>query len=291
MQVINSEIASQPSCWRRAAELAPAAEDRLPPRGSRVAAVGCGTSLYVARAYAVAREKRGAGETDAFPASEFPLTRGYEWVVAISRSGTTSEIVGLLRSDPAASTALITARADGPAADAAHRVISLEFADEQSVVQTRFATTTLALLRAQLGEDLGPVCEQAEEALRAPLPAPRFEHFVFLGRGFSVGIAEEAALKLREASGAWSEAYAALEYRHGPISVAGEQSLVWMLPPVDSRLADEVRATGATVVAGVLDPLAELVCIHRFAVEVASARGLDPEHPRGLSRAVVLDGA
>ena len=79
----------------------------------------------------------------------------------------------------------------------------MEFADERSVVQTRFATATLALLRAHLGEDLGPVIAEAERALVEPIAAEDLdavEHFVFLGHGWSVGIAEEAALKLREAA-------------------------------------------------------------------------------------------
>ena len=290
MRAIESEIASQPRCWRLAAALAGSARAELPDAGSRVAAVGCGSSLYVARAYASARERAGQGETDAFPASEFPAGRGYGWTVAISRSGTTTEVVDLLRRRPAARTVLITAGSDGPAARAADRVVRLDFADERSVVQTRFATSALALLRAQLGDNLSAASRDGERALRIPLPPLGFEHFVFLGRGPSVGVAEEAALKLREACGAWSEAYPALEYRHGPISVAAAGTLVWMLPPVEASLAEEVRATGATVLEADLDPLAELVRIHRYAVQLADARGLDPERPRHLSRSVVLDG-
>ena len=43
-----------------------------------------------------------------------------------------------------------------PLVDLADTVIGLPFADEQSVVQTRFATTALALFRASLGENLEP---------------------------------------------------------------------------------------------------------------------------------------
>lgn len=59
-------------------------------------------------------------------------------------------------------------------------------------------------------------------------PADR-EQFVFLGGGWTVGLAAEAALRFREASLAWTEAYYAMEYRHGPIRVAGEHTLVWLL--------------------------------------------------------------
>jgi fructoselysine-6-P-deglycase FrlB-like protein len=283
-QATRREVASQPAVWRRAARLAPAG---LPPRGGRVAAVGCGTSLYVAQSYAAAREAAGHGETDAFPASEFPAGRRYDRVLAISRSGTTTEVLRLVeRRGPG--TVAITADERSPLAELAAEVVALPFADEESVVQTRFATSVLALLRAHLGEDVEPLAAQAEDALAAPLPAvERFEHFVFLGTGPSVGLAAEAALKLREAAGAWSESYPLMEYRHGPLSVAGPRSLVWMLEP-DGTLATEIRATGASVVEAARDPLAELVLIHRAAIALAGARGLDPDAPRNLSRSVVL---
>ena len=95
MRAIDQEVASQPEMWRRAIELAPAAH--LPASGLRLAVAGCGTSLYVAQAYAAAREAAGAGETDAWAASEFPQARTYDALLAITRSGTTTEVLDLLR--------------------------------------------------------------------------------------------------------------------------------------------------------------------------------------------------
>jgi len=114
------------------------------------------------------------------------------------------------------------------------------------------------------------------------------EHVAFLGHGWTVGIAEEAALKLREASQTYTEAYPAMEYRHGPISLAGPGSLVWVLGSPDDAIANDIRATGATVRIAELDPMAELVVAQRFAVAVAQAKGLDPDRPRHLTRSVVL---
>ena len=294
MSEIAREIASQPECWRRAATLAASVADVLPPAGARVAAVGCGTSLYVARAYAALREAAGLGETDAFAASEFPAGRRYDVVVAITRSGTTTEVLRLLDGTRAftASVVLTTDEAV-PAAALADRSVVLGFADERSVVQTRFATSTLALLRANLGEDLSGAISDAERALEADLPAglERHERFVFLGHGWTVGIADEAALKLREAALASTEAYPAMEYRHGPISLADERALVWILGSPDPAVADDVAGTGATVRIASRDPMAELVLVHRLAVGLAQARGLDPDHPRNLTRSVVLSPA
>ncbi len=129
---------------------------------------------------------------------------------------------------------MLTGAPDSPAGRLADRVLDLGFADERSVVQTRFATTALQLLRAGLGVDLRPAIADAELVLYERLPAvwERRGQFTFLGTGWTVGLADDAALKLRETARAWTESYAAMEYRHGPISISDRTSLVWCLGPV-----------------------------------------------------------
>src|SRR6202012_1791511 len=183
---------------------------------------GCGTSWFMAQSYAAAREQAGHGETDAFAASEMPAGRRYDRGLVLSRSGTTTEIVQLLaRLRGTVPTGAIPAATWGPVAQAADEVIDLGFADEESVVQTRFATTELVLLRAHLGQDLSEAADAAERVLAAPLPAELLaaRQLTFLGDGWTYGVANEAALKLREAASMWTESYPALEYRHGPIAV------------------------------------------------------------------------
>lgn len=288
MTFVEDEIASQPDCWLEATEQA--RKTPLPAAGERVAAVGCGTSWFMAQCYAVLRERAGLGETDAFAASEAPIDRGYDRIVAITRSGTTTEVLDVLRRAQAPTIA-ITADGGTPAAQAATDVVALSFADERSVVQTRFATTTLALLRAHLGEDLSSAIADGRTAVASELPDGALEcsQFTFLGRGWTVGLANEAALKFREASLSWSESYPAMEYRHGPISIADARSLVWMLGQAPERLRDEVVGTGAGWADSQLDPMAELIRAQRAAVALGQARGLDPDKPRNLTRSVILD--
>lgn len=293
MRHVSAEIASQPDCWRRAA--ASVGElSGLPLPGERVAVVGCGTSYYMAQAYAVLRETGERGLTDAFAASEMPAGRRYDRVLAISRSGTTTEILQLLGAlrDHVPTTA-ITADATAPIMATADATVVLDYADEQSVVQTRFATTTLTLLRAHIGIDVAASIADAVCATTSPLPAGALEktQFSFLGRGWTVGLANEAALKMREASLSWSDAYPSMEYRHGPISVAGPDSLVWAFGEVPDGLAGQVTRTGATFLTGSGDPLAELILAQRLAVAVAEAKGLDPDRPQNLTRSVILDPA
>ncbi|HTU96825.1 MAG TPA: SIS domain-containing protein [Solirubrobacteraceae bacterium] len=291
MSVTREEISSQPQMWRQVTELLPQVAGQLPAAGERVAIVGCGTSYFIAQAVAAARETAGQGETDAFVASEMPADRAYDLVLAISRSGTTTEVVRCLDALPVTVRSLAISAVPGtPVVEAATDAIVLAFADETSIVQTRFATTALALLRAHLGHDLSQAIADAQAVLEQPLPAPpdRFEHFVFLGHGWTVGLASEAALKFREAGQAWAESYPAMEYRHGPISVAGSSTLVWFVGEADLDLVRDVRATGATVVTQSNDPMAELVALQQGAVALAEAKGLDPDKPQHLTRSVVL---
>ena len=96
---VSTEINDQPSAWARAAKLGltEGVRDAFPERGQRVAIIGCGTSFFMAQSFAELRERSGHGETDAFPASEFPTRRPYDTLVALTRSGTTTEVLRLLR--------------------------------------------------------------------------------------------------------------------------------------------------------------------------------------------------
>jgi fructoselysine-6-P-deglycase FrlB-like protein len=287
------EIASQPRAWRRSAHVAVEQQESLPADGERVAVIGCGTSWFVAQAYASLREAGGHGETDAFAASEMPRGRRYDRVVCITRSGTTTEVLealAALAGGHRPATVAITADPGTPVAGAADVTIALPFADERSVVQTVFATSALALLRANLGEDVERLADEAERAIAAgpDSAAMAAEQMTFIGSGAGAALAQEAALKLREAAQCWTEAYPAMEYRHGPISIAQAGRVVWALGPLPSGLAEDIARTGATLLAFDEDAAATLVRAQVVAEALARARGLDPDRPRHLTRSVVL---
>ena len=289
----STELASQPSVWRRAQTLTDTLTSKLPEDGARVGILGCGTSLYVAQAVAIQRERQGHGETDAFPGSEVPAGRPWEKVIAISRSGTTTEIIDAVKALPAGTDVLgITGGAGSPLSAVLTEELDLPFADEQSVVQTRFATTVLTLLLGAYGWDVEASAQRAERHLTESLPdwAGEIKQFVFLGRGVGMALAHEAALKFREILATWSEAYATMEYRHGPISAINEHSLVWILDDQEPSIDDQIRATGARLIRGEGDPLAELVRIHRFAEGLVNLRGINPDQPPHITRSVVLAG-
>jgi fructoselysine-6-P-deglycase FrlB-like protein len=291
MSYLMDEIASQPECWAKAIEMAASAEPALPAPGERVAVIGCGSSLNVARCYAALRESACLGETDAFPASEVPVTRRYSHMLFISRTGTTTEVLDALRRAPAGiRTTAVVADPRAPLVREAGDVVLLDFADELSVVSSRFITSSIVLLRAHLGEDVGALPDRAASELTrrlSPGLAERAE-FTFLGRGWAAAVADEAALKLREASRTWAESYPAMEYRHGPISVSDENTVVWALGEVPDGLLADARRTGATVIASDADPLVSLTGAQRLAATLAGRKGIDPDRPRALSRSVIL---
>jgi len=292
------EIATQPDNWVGARDLAAKHAAVLPEPGERVAVIGCGTSLYVARAYAALREARGLGETDAWAGGDANLDRPYDRVVAISRSGTTTEILqaldGLAARVPVT---VITSDPSSPVVDLGD-VVPLDHVDEQSVVQTRTATTAIALLRWHLGDDVTPAAQQAREVLALGddelvadelAGARTAEQITFVGMGAGFAYAEEASLKLKESTQAWTESFHMTEYRHGPVSIAAPGRAVWAVGPLIAHLDRDIAATGAHLIAHDRDPLAELVLVHRLCLVRAADRGLDAGAPRNVSRSIILE--
>lgn len=288
---MEAELASQPDTWARARELR-AEQSLLPSAGDRVAIVGCGTSWFIGQSYATLREARGLGRTDSFAASEAFVDRGYDAVIALTRSGTTTEVLELVdRLRGRVRTIGVVGDDTSPFVDLVDDVVALPFADERSVVQTRFATTALALFRAALGDNLERAIEHAAAAITETLPAKLIDadQYTFLGRSWSVGLAHEAALKMREASQAWTESYPSMEYRHGPIAIADFGRVTWHFGEAPAGLVADVAATGAHFEETRIDPMAELVRVQRVALARARARGLDPDQPRNLTRSVILE--
>jgi glucosamine--fructose-6-phosphate aminotransferase (isomerizing) len=288
--VTERELTSQPEIWAQALALPADQLGLLPSAGEKVLVVGCGTSYYIGDAYAYLRNDAGIGRTRAAIPSELNWVDDDEHIIVISRSGTTADVIELVERyrDTHRITAIL-GDIETPLGDLCDRIVHLGFADETSIVQTRFATTVLTTLRASIGQAPDSLVADARNALLLPLPADpaRVKQVVFLGHRWSVGLAHEAALKLRESAGAWTEAYPVWEYHHGPNSCAGPDSLIWALGELPESVAADVRATGATIYTDELDPQANLVLAHRLAVALAREADRDPDTPPFLNRSVL----
>ncbi|GAA3277010.1 SIS domain-containing protein [Paenarthrobacter aurescens] len=295
---MEEELVSQPEVWQRAVEQA-RAEQLLPADGKRIAVIGCGTSWFMAQSYAAARESAGKGVTDAFAASEAFLNsnsadRQYDAVVAITRSGTTTEVLEVLAQlKGIVPTIAIIGDTSSPIVELADVVVGLPYADERSVVQTRFATTALVYMLTTLGVDVQQAIEDARGAVTAPVSGELLdaEQFTFLGTGWTIGLAHEAGLKMREAVQGWTESYPAKEYRHGPISIAAPGRVTWLFGTQPEGLDTDMAVTGALYIHTEKHPLAELARVHKVTLERARVRGLNPDLPRNLTRSVILDAS
>lgn len=182
---------------------------------------------------------------------------------------------------------------------------------------------TIAMLGAALARDdaawteLARVPELAARAVdlaqAAAEPARRSRdarRFLVLGRGFNYATAFEIALKIKETSYVITEPYSFADFRHGPAALLEEGFPVLLVAPSPSADVDGIvdllaeRAADVTVISddprvrargqaaievpeGVpewLSPLVAIVAGQTFALELARARGLDPDSPRGLSK-------
>lgn len=294
MSSVESDILSTPSILRRVREHL---SDAAPALDGPIVFLGCGSSHCVGTAMAGLYETvRGLPAQSVLPSDYVPRP---EWLhVAISRTGRTTELLeGMARArDAGARVLLIAGDAGSPAEALASEVLPLTFAPEQGIIQTRFISAALLALRLLIGGKAVPddLPGQVERALSAFDPAPLlgFAQTVFLGRGWRHGLAMGAALSLQETALVTPAAYQTLDYRHGPIACADAGTFVWSLDAQEdaacAAVLDDVRATGATVHQVGGDPQVALALAQLLAVRIAEARGVDPEAPRNLSRAIVL---
>jgi len=340
------EIFSQPKVWK--ATLETSAADRAALEGfldqsgfDHVLVVGCGSTHYLAQSAAATIAHRAGIPAHALPASElwlFPAAFALDrtLLLAVSRSGTTTETLWALdrfRELGGGPVLAVTCYPESPLAQRADFVLVAPDAQEHSVAQTRSFTSMLLLIQAlaaTLAEDEGML----ERLLRLPdaledlvervgdLPQRLgedrdIERLFFLGGGPLYGLASEAMLKTKEMSLSYAEAYYPLEFRHGPMSMVDEHTLVVGFLS-DTGLAQEVRVLkdmqrlGGRTLALAEDAAAlpgwrpdhavelrsgldewergplYLPVIQRLAFHRAVAKGLDPDRPHNLTAVVEL---
>ena len=163
---------------------------------------------------------------------------------------------------------------------------------------------------AELLEGAIPVLE--EQVRPVALSFASVGRMFVVGRGIGFATARETALKLLETCRVAAEPLTATALAHGPVAALDPLFPVWTIASDDATLpavveaAERVRAAGATLVASgdaaeklsgaaftlpvpkppapLLSPLLSVVPGQLFAAALARARGLDPDHPVGLSK-------
>lgn len=300
----------------------------------QVICTGCGSTYYLALSAAALLQARTGVISRAFPASELlfspqsTYTRGKAILVAISRSGATTETVKAVeafRSQQRGKVVVITNYADSPLAALGDVVLAMPIAQERSVAQTRsFASMHVAvaaladLLDADASREsyADALIESGERLLRdhADLAGDlaaneQIEQVFFLGSGARYGLACEASLKLKEMSQTVSEPFHFLEFRHGPISMVDANTLVIGLVSEAQRdreleVLDQVRSYGGRTltigengtdiafgsgIAAHLRNVLYLPVLQLFAYHRSVAKGKNPDSPRNLAQYIELN--
>jgi glutamine---fructose-6-phosphate transaminase (isomerizing) len=343
-----AEILSQPECWQSC--LATLENDKSFSdfagrfeKASGWVFIGCGSSYYVAESAAATALSLTGRPAQAIPASELLLypdaalaAAGGLTPVLISRSGRTSEVIKAaevlkLRGIPTLAVTCAPRERLEKMADAA---ILLTAADERSMVMTRsFSSMLLALqvAAARAARDsrfvsslqkmaglAAPIFKKVPAEVRKFVEKHHFSDYVCLGQGPFFGLASEYALKLTEMSLSYSQAFHTLEFRHGPKSIVGPETLlVFLLSDsgyeAEREVLEEMKALGGTTltvtnrtdaqVRAASDLVVELSLdlpeLARLAPTLLTGqllglytglhKGLDPDSPRNLSRVVTLE--
>ncbi|KQZ72854.1 iron dicitrate transport regulator FecR [Sphingopyxis sp. Root214] len=249
-----------------------------------------------------------------------PAVTGNRLCLAISQSGKSPDLLAAVEQQrDAGAFVVVLVNAEGsPLAALADVVIPLFAGVERSVAATKSYIASLAAIAALVAawsEDAA-----LENALTA-LPGQLAEAFALdwspavgafrgatnlfvLGRGYGLGVAQEAALKFKETSGLHAESFSAAEVRHGPMAIVGDAFHILALGGTDRaaagvrEVADEFRERGATVLladpAGgdlpaiaahpVIEPILMIQSFYRMASALALARGHNPDSPPHLNK-------
>lgn len=334
------EITTQPAAWEDAlAAYAKAAPDIIESwqtvAPNQVIFIGCGSTHFLSQAAAALLQQTTGIPARACPASELLLfdktvvaDPGNTLLVAVSRSGTTTETITAVshfQRQGGAAVWAITCYPDSPLAQMADIVLPTTAAQEQSIAQTRSFASMMVMaqaLAAHLGGEewtrLHELVEHGRNLITQTAPimqqlAARQElvRFTFLGSGSQYGIANEAMLKMTEMSLTVANAFHFLEYRHGPMSMANEETaVIGLLSPAaathEQQVLDEMATKGTATLAlspngGDIKlpadlpawayPVLYLPPMQLLGYYRAISKSLDPDNPRNLTAVVYLDTA
>lgn len=318
----------------------------------KISIVACGTAYHAGVIGKYAIEKLARIPVEADIASEYryrdPIIGKDELFIAVSQSGETADTLAALREAKrrgARVIALCNVVGSTIAREVGDDSVLYTYAGPEIAVASTKAYMTQAemmvLLAVSLGRargaldaatadrllaELAALPEKAERALQTDEALQRFcstasqkKHVFFIGRGLDYALSMEAALKLKEVSYIFSEAYAAGELKHGPIALLQEGRLIVAtltqpalfdktmsnLKEVQARgarvlavcresLADKVAAVAETVITipdadDLLCPLLAIIPLQLFAYRMAVARGCDVDKPRNLAKSVTVE--
>ncbi len=337
---MTKEMSEQPTVLRRHLQDIEASQ-RLASQiaaANQVILTGCGSAYYAARIGASWLGHMAGRRAVAVPASEFddvaPFLDAGTLVVSITQSGETADVLEAMRTAESHGARLVTITnvVHSSAARMASDVISLDAGRERSVLATKSLLGMLSRLlsAAYILDDRLDELEDALRQVAATLDdlwtnpdleafiasvsdvIANSEHVYVVGKGDGHGVAQEAALKIKEASYVHAEAFAAGELKHGAIALIepGTPCLVFTtndrFVTDTSSTAQELHSRGGYTIGiglhldrgvdqqfsfldhGPANALVQIFVAQSLAYRVAIQRNLDPDYPRNLAKSVTV---
>jgi len=328
-----NEIKSQTQAWTQALEVTNLAKLPKAARYEQVIFTGCGSTYYLSLSAAAMYQEMTGRIARAVPGGELllnsqtVLTSQKTLLVAISRSGTTTETVKAVEKFKAE-------KRGGIAVISNYNEVLSTYADinigipkgqEESVAQTRSFASMYVAVTALCAKMAG-----REDLVEAMRELPRignlvignyeawaksigdnlsFDRFYFLGSGVRYGLACEVNLKMKEMTLTHSEPFHFLEFRHGPMSMVNQNAVVvGMLSDAnrvhEAKVLSEMETLGGTA-ASLGESEADVCFESNLPEEVRGvlylpilqlmafyrslAKGLNPDRPNNLTAVVKLD--
>jgi glucosamine--fructose-6-phosphate aminotransferase (isomerizing) len=248
-----------------------------------------------------------------------PLRLKSGFALTISQSGQSPDIVAVQEAarTSGALTLAIVNTADSPAGRNADICLPLHAGPEKSVAATKSFIVSLvagaAIVAAWRGDEaftnaLQELPQHLDRAMEIDWPEmveqmPAADSLYVLGRGPSLPIAGEAALKFKETCAIHAEAYSSAEVMHGPLELVGEAFPVLVFAQNDAAragtyaAAERMRKAGARIwlvgEGGLphartghpwLEPISMIATAYLTIERVAWARGRNPDQPRLLKK-------
>ncbi len=337
-QFTRDEIFTQDQAWSGALNEVRSKADELSAidfeKLRQVLFTGCGSTYYLSLAAASHFQSQTGVVCKAVPAGELLMnpegnySRNNSLLFAISRSGSTTETVRAAKQfkhDQAGRVLSICNYDDRPLSEVADLTFCIKEGQEQSIAQTRafssmfLAAVAVAMLasgRDDLLDEMNALPEMGKALIEKYEDYARgigenlgFDRFYFLGSGCRYGLACEANLKMKEMTRTHTEPFYFLEFRHGPISMVNENTVILGLlsesqRDFEEKVLDDARDLGATVVSlaeqdadisfesGLPEnvrnvlylPLLQIMAFYR-----SLKKGLDPDKPKNLTPVVILE--
>ncbi|HET7143695.1 MAG TPA: SIS domain-containing protein [Anaerolineales bacterium] len=328
-----NEIKSQTQAWGQALEVLRGSS--LPKAGEYDQAIiaGCGSTYYLSLAASAlyqeltGRSARAVSGGELLLNSQTILTNQKTLLVAISRSGTTTETVKAVEKfkKEKHGDVVVISNYDEVLSRLADMNIVIPKGQEESVAQTRsFASMFVAITamcarmagRADLVDAMSALPEAGQRLMQDFEPVVReigedltFDRFYFLGSGIRYGLACEVNLKMKEMTLTHSEPFHFLEFRHGPMSMVNQNAfVVGMLSDAnrvhEAKVLSEMKMLGGSVAAfGESDAdvvfesnipesvrgVLYLPVLQLMAFYRSVAKGLNPDRPANLTAVVKLN--